>query len=148
MLYLLFMTSLTIAHHLYDNFFTRTVGTYVHGFVPIAAFLNTFPIRMEVAAVTLESLDDKKGMIPHYSPHYTSHPRGKVLEDMLGEVSFSIGMLSAAFLEGGGLYYTYSKLTEGEWLQAALYPAAKVVTNGLAWLGRKKVQKKLCELEL
>lgn len=135
------MTSLTIAHHLRENPLTKIVGTYLHGLVPVSSFFNAYPIRVEAVCMMGASLDDEKGIMPHYRPNENT------LEDIVGEPIFSAGMVSAIALEGVGIVYTYQKLTEGEWLQAALYPAAKMITNGLAYLGRKKVQEKMLGLK-
>ncbi len=115
------------------NPLTKSVGTFLYGAGGTLAHTNFYPARGYIVGRIEDSLDEETPRgLPHWSPQ-----KETALDDLLGEIFFNTGMFSAIALEGGGLFFTGERLYHGDVLSAALYPAAKVVTNGLAWLMTK-----------
>lgn len=119
-----------------DNPLAKTMGTFSYGFVTVLSTTCLYPARDLLSDLIHESLENKRS---HGLPHFT--PYNDTFWDEWGEAPYIVGIASAVAVELAGIGYTADRLYHGDFLNAALYPAAKVVTNGLAWIVKNCYEK-------
>lgn len=110
-----------------DSVIAKTIGTFIMGAGTALAYTNV-TIKAEDIREKLFDIDGERTTIPHYIPQRNT------LGDSLGEIPFDAGMLTVLGMEALGITYSINKLSEGQLAQGLVYPVAKVVTHGLAWL--------------